>query len=435
MMRGNSKLRSEMLFGDASSEAFLCVYVGRISKEKRLDVIVEAVKNIPNAYLAIIGDGPSAPFYAAVHGKESRIYCKPRFLTHAELARVYASADVHVSASQFETLGNTVLEAFACGIPVVVPRCQGFCDTVADKLDGYLFAPGNSSSAQEFIQLLKDDPMHRSKMGEHGRLVVSSHTVSHVVKDLVAWYVRGINRKEETALFTRFCALCVLLVTVPIAIIALWCYERLVSISINIRHVMPVARVLQVRGMKEYCQQFKPYCATLFHPTILHPVLRDMSDAFDSENNIVYAYSSSLVLLLVRVPSSFLIFQPQMDLLLVVCGYSPVENHPTAHTPPHSGVAPAAVALGASSPVDEASTPSDVTDGERKEDDGADSPGILGNNRIRDEEADKDGDILRLRKKEKGVEFSGYRTSAGSTSPKDNANNHISSYGAAGKSQ
>ena len=261
MMRGNSKLRSEMLFGDASSEAFLCVYVGRISKEKRLDVIVEAVKNIPNAYLAIIGDGPSAPFYAAVHGKESRIYCKPRFLTHAELARVYASADVHVSASQFETLGNTVLEAFACGIPVVVPRCQGFCDTVADKLDGYLFAPGNSSSAQEFIQLLKDDPMHRSKMGEHGRLVVSSHTVSHVVKDLVAWYVRGINRKEETALFTRFCALCVLLVTVPIAIIALWCYERLVSISINIRHVMPVARVLQVRGMKEYCEQFKPYCA------------------------------------------------------------------------------------------------------------------------------------------------------------------------------
>ena len=81
-----------------------------------------------------------------------------------------------------------------------------------------------------------------------------------------------------------------------------------------------------------------------------------------------------------------------MDLLLVVCGYSPVENHPTAHTPPHSGVAPAAVALGASSPVDEASTPSDVTDGERKEDDGADSPGILGNNRIRDEEGDREGD-------------------------------------------
>jgi glycosyltransferase involved in cell wall biosynthesis len=161
-----------MTFGDTSPGAFLCVYVGRISKEKRLDVIVEAVKNIPGAYLAIIGDGPSAAMYAATHGKESRIYCKPRFLSHVELAEIYASSDLHVSASQFETLGNTVLEAFACGIPVVVPRCQGFCDTVIDDKDGFLFEPGNSSSAQGYIEVLKNDPVKRAAMGEHGRVVV-----------------------------------------------------------------------------------------------------------------------------------------------------------------------------------------------------------------------------------------------------------------------
>lgn len=38
---------------------------------------------------------------------------------------VYASSDIHVSASEFETLGNTVLEAFAANIPVVVPHTQG----------------------------------------------------------------------------------------------------------------------------------------------------------------------------------------------------------------------------------------------------------------------------------------------------------------------
>jgi hypothetical protein len=38
--------------------------------------------------------------------------------------QVYASSDIHVSASEFETLGNTVLEAFSCAIPVVVPRTQ-----------------------------------------------------------------------------------------------------------------------------------------------------------------------------------------------------------------------------------------------------------------------------------------------------------------------
>jgi glycosyltransferase involved in cell wall biosynthesis len=217
-----------MIFGDTSPGAFLCVYVGRISKEKRLDVIVEAVKNIPGAYLAIIGDGPSASMYAATHGKESRIYCKPRFLSHLELAEIYASSDLHVSASQFETLGNTVLEAFACGIPVVVPRCQGFCDTVLDNMDGFLFEPGNSSSAQGFIEVLKNDPEKRLAMGEHGRKVVSSHTVGHVVKDLIAWYKRGIEKQRGDSFTDTFFVFCALLATVPIAIIALWCYERLV---------------------------------------------------------------------------------------------------------------------------------------------------------------------------------------------------------------
>ena len=115
-------IRKELTFGNP--DAFLCVYVGRISKEKRMDVMIEAMRGIDNAYLAIIGDGPSASTYAAMHGKENRLYCKPRFLAHAELARIYASSDVHVSASEFETLGNTVLEAFACQAPVVVPRTQ-----------------------------------------------------------------------------------------------------------------------------------------------------------------------------------------------------------------------------------------------------------------------------------------------------------------------
>lgn len=218
-----------MLFGDTSSEAFLCVYVGRISREKRIDVIAEAVKRIPGAYLAIIGDGPGAAFYAAAHGKENRIYCRPGFLCHTELAEVYASSDLHVTASQFETLGNTVLEAFACGVPVVVPKCQGFCDTVADTLDGYLFTPGDSSSAQKFIQLLKDDPVKRAAMGEYGRNVVSSQSVAHVVKDLVAWYRKGMERHSRGSVMYKMAALFVLSATVSVAIIASWAYITLVS--------------------------------------------------------------------------------------------------------------------------------------------------------------------------------------------------------------
>ena len=47
------EIRKELMFGN--NDGFLCIYCGRISREKRLDVIVSAVKSIPNAYLAIIG--------------------------------------------------------------------------------------------------------------------------------------------------------------------------------------------------------------------------------------------------------------------------------------------------------------------------------------------------------------------------------------------
>ena len=96
-----------MTFGD--KDAFLCIYAGRISNEKRLDIVIDALKGLSGArkaYLAIVGDGPSASFYAKMHGKQNRIYCIPRMLSHKDLAEVYASSDVHVSASEFETLGR-----------------------------------------------------------------------------------------------------------------------------------------------------------------------------------------------------------------------------------------------------------------------------------------------------------------------------------------
>jgi glycosyltransferase involved in cell wall biosynthesis len=75
----NEDLRFQMTFGNP--EAFLCVYVGRLTFEKRIEVIVEACKNLPNVYLALVGDGTSAEEFAALHGAENRVFCKPQFLT------------------------------------------------------------------------------------------------------------------------------------------------------------------------------------------------------------------------------------------------------------------------------------------------------------------------------------------------------------------
>ena len=214
----SSKIRKEVMFGN--EKGFLCVYVGRLSPEKRLDIIIEAIQNIDNAYLVIVGDGPSASTYAEIHSKENKIYCKPGFLDHIGLAEMYASSDVHVSASEFETLGNTVLEAHACGIPVVVPRTQGFCDTVSDSVNGYLFEPGNFNSAKEYLEKIKGDTKLKERLGKSALESIQNNTISRVVEDLLTWWDFGMKRFEARYFIYKIAIGAVLCFTIPLAVVS-----------------------------------------------------------------------------------------------------------------------------------------------------------------------------------------------------------------------
>lgn len=221
-------LKKKLTFGD--KKGFLCLYTGRISNEKRIDLILAAVQRLDNAYLAVVGDGPIAAKFAEMHGEENRLYCKPGFFHHNELSEFYASSDVHVSASEFETLGNTVLEAHACGIPVVVPLTQGFCNTVTHGEDGYLFTPGDTEDAVSYLRALQNNPKLRSQMGAAALKKVKKNTVESVVENLHVWYRVGRQRREGRTALYRTCAAVVMALTVPIGIVALGCYDVLMAL-------------------------------------------------------------------------------------------------------------------------------------------------------------------------------------------------------------
>lgn len=229
----SARLREELTFGDPTG--FLCVYVGRISEEKHIEFLVEALRNLHgkrNTYLAIVGDGPTAPKYAAMHGKDRKIYCKPKFLSHAELAEYYASSDVHVSASEFETLGNTVLESFACGKPVVVPRTQGFQDTVTHEVNGYLFKAKEITDAVRYLQKLKDDSELLRRLGQEGLREVQAYTYASVVNDMIQWYARGISRRQLQGSLFFFAKLFVVALTVSLAFVMHFAYDIMVRASL-----------------------------------------------------------------------------------------------------------------------------------------------------------------------------------------------------------
>ncbi|KAG5179055.1 hypothetical protein JKP88DRAFT_327683 [Tribonema minus] len=202
-----AKTRAQLTFNDP--DAFLIVYVGRLAPEKGLDTLVTMARSVDRCYLAVIGDGPLGPHLAAQHGAANRLYCRPGFLDHDALPAVYASADAHATASVFETLGNTVLEAHACGVPVVAPRAQGFVDTVSHGVDGLLFdaaglgAVGAAASGARALAALRDDPALRARLGAAGRAKVLLHAPDQVARDIVQWYgaaaARGARAGPLTA--------------------------------------------------------------------------------------------------------------------------------------------------------------------------------------------------------------------------------------------
>jgi glycosyltransferase involved in cell wall biosynthesis len=182
-------------------EAFLVVYVGRLAPEKGLDVLLEMVSQVDNCFLALIGDGPLGPQFAARHGSHNRLYCLPGFIDHDALPVIYASADVHVTCSLFETLGNTILEAHACGIPVIAPRAQGFVDTVTHGKDGYLFDIQKIDDGIQALKKLRDCVDLREKMGKNGRNKVIYRAPEKVVSDIVDWYSRRAKLRDREGVF------------------------------------------------------------------------------------------------------------------------------------------------------------------------------------------------------------------------------------------
>ena len=98
------------------------VYVGRLSKEKEIDVIWDAYLQLKQRTdrkfkLVLVGDGPDRARLAALKGADDVVFTGG--LSGTDLAEAYASANVFAFASCVETFGNVVLEAMASGLPVI----------------------------------------------------------------------------------------------------------------------------------------------------------------------------------------------------------------------------------------------------------------------------------------------------------------------------
>jgi len=138
----------------------LLVYAGRFTPEKKLHVLIEAVRKLGRRYhLILVGSGdplPQAPNVTVV----------PFERDQRQLARLLAGCDVLVHPGDCETFGLIVLEAMACGLPIVGTNRGGVAELV-DRETGILAEPDNVDSLAGAIEAIYFRDMVR--MGQAAR--------------------------------------------------------------------------------------------------------------------------------------------------------------------------------------------------------------------------------------------------------------------------
>lgn len=149
-------------------DAPLLLYVGRVSAEKQIDKIKPVLESIPEARLAIVGNGPARDELEAHFANTNTNFVG--YLHGQELASAYASADAFIFPSSTETLGLVLLEAMAAGCPVVAARRGGIPDIVTDGVNGYLFEPDNPLGAIAATQRLLAHQHEKEELRQNARL-------------------------------------------------------------------------------------------------------------------------------------------------------------------------------------------------------------------------------------------------------------------------
>jgi alpha-1,6-mannosyltransferase len=175
-----------------SSNSRLLVYAGRFTPEKKLGVLIEAVRRLGRPYhLVLVGGGTELPRFP-------QITYVPFKRDQRQLARLLASCDLLVHPGDCETFGLIVLEAMACGLPVVGTTGGGVSELVDEKT-GILAQPNDPASLAEAIEAIYARDL--MQLGVNARRKAAEHfDWSQILPQLMARYGSLLAGGERAAL-------------------------------------------------------------------------------------------------------------------------------------------------------------------------------------------------------------------------------------------
>ncbi|MBS3169499.1 glycosyltransferase family 4 protein [Candidatus Woesearchaeota archaeon] len=163
------------------------VYIGNLNLEKGLEYLFEATKGLTEKItLSIVGDGPLRKEltqkypYAHFYGR----------IPQKEIPRTINQHDLLVLPTLVESFPNVLLEAMACGKPIIATNIYGIPEIVKDQQEGFLIKPKDSKELKEKIEDIMNHPEQARKMGLRGietaRLYDSKKQVEEMYQALLA---------------------------------------------------------------------------------------------------------------------------------------------------------------------------------------------------------------------------------------------------------
>jgi glycosyltransferase involved in cell wall biosynthesis len=168
-------------FGKTNGQVRL-LYVGRVSREKDLDILVQAYRRLCDqkipVQLLVVGHGP----YSQALAKAVPEALFTGYLGGKDLAAAYASADIFVFPSTTDTFGNVIIEAQASGVPVIVSDSGGPKELVDNDSNGLIT---KSHDAEDFARAIRELVVNADKrkaMGVRARESVVNRTWPSAVR-------------------------------------------------------------------------------------------------------------------------------------------------------------------------------------------------------------------------------------------------------------
>ena len=177
----------------ALDESIVINFTGRIVERKGLDFLINAFAQtkelLSSSILIIVGAGTDESKMKNLVSKLG-IDNNIRFLGHAsEIVRFYKASDIFVLPSFAEGMPNSLLEAMACGLPIIASKIGGVVDVVQDERSGILFESGDMSGlSSAMVRLAKDDALRQRLGAEARKRILEDFSVEGIVDKYIKLY-------------------------------------------------------------------------------------------------------------------------------------------------------------------------------------------------------------------------------------------------------